>query len=275
MVNGYIDDSADHKTFVLAGYVAPADEWVRFSEAWQEALDGPPSVTHLKTVDAMSPKPVGVFHGWTRAAVDQKLEQLYSIIDAHVSYEVSAVVVLADLEKVFGDAPLPKRAKDPFYLAISSLISGVARLQVQQEQPTDEVVDWVFDETVKKQGRFIAVWDMLKATAPMDIRHMIGGTPAFRKDFDKAYPARSVLPLQAADMEAWWLRRRWQEKLQGLDRLEYPWQPAQIPCGTSILDEPALVTARDATIRAFAAIGYDHATGTVDAAHQAALGLDD
>jgi hypothetical protein len=62
---------------------------------------------------------------------------------------------------------------------------------------------------------------------------MLGGTPNFKSD-------DNVLPLQAADLEAWWLRRRWLEKLKAIPRLEYPWVPSEIPEVTCVHTEETL-----------------------------------
>jgi hypothetical protein len=53
IINGYVDESEDDTVFVLAGFVAPAEEWTKFSDVWQAALDAKPRVRLLKTSDAM------------------------------------------------------------------------------------------------------------------------------------------------------------------------------------------------------------------------------
>ena len=241
ILNGYIDDSADETVFVLAGFVAPAEEWAKFSDEWAATLKAKPSIRFLKTKEAMGSKPSGKFHRWTEDERDTKLRLLYEIIDKYVSFEVSAVVHLGPFKRIFGNGVLPKAAANPYYHAISLLISGVAREQIRQGMP--EKIDFIFDEQVMEQGRFLAVWDDIVRDAPPDVKPMIGSTPVFKKDTD-------VLPLQAADLEAWWLRKRWREKLTGEAEQPYPWQPAAIPGVTNIFDEEKIKESYEKIFRA-------------------------
>jgi len=66
--------------------------------------------------------------------------------------------------------------------------------------------------------------------------------PRIRKDDD-------VRPLQAADLEAWWVRRRGLEQLRGIPRLEYPWMPSNMPMAGGTLDEAALIKKFDEMAR--------------------------
>ncbi|UVK37693.1 hypothetical protein LHFGNBLO_004771 [Mesorhizobium sp. AR10] len=237
IVNGYADETEDGNVFVLAGFVAPAEEWARFSDAWRDALDAKPSIRILKSSEAMRSPPSGEFWGISAEARDEKLRLLYSIIDEFVGYSASVVVHLEPLKRIAAASGFPKQAANPYYHALSSLVSNVAREQGRQGI-VGENVDWVFDERVMEQGKLLSVWEAVVHDSPDDVKPMIGATPVFRKDHE-------VLPLQAADLEAWWLRRRWAEKLKGIPRLEYPWMPAQIPEMASVLDEAALVTIFD------------------------------
>ena len=106
-------------------------------------------------------------------------------------------------------------------------------LEVAQGSPPDEKVDWIFDERLKEQGQFLGIWDAIIHDAPEHIKPLIGGAPNFRKDDD-------VCPLQAADLEAWWMRRKGLEELNGLPRLEYPWFPSNMPIAGGTVDEMAL-----------------------------------
>jgi hypothetical protein len=218
ILRGYIDESADDVVFVLAGFVAPAEEWAKFSDSWEAALRMTPRISILKTNDAMRLN--GEFRGWTEETRDEKLRLLYSVIDDHVSFGVSSVVPIEPLKRIFGTGIFAKAAVNPYYHALPNLISDVARHQIKIGMK--EKIDFVFDERVMEQGKILSIWTRLFEDAPSDVKPMLGGTPAFKRDDD-------VLPLQAGDLEAWWLRRRWLEKLKGLPRLEYPWVPSAIP----------------------------------------------
>jgi hypothetical protein len=229
----YIDESYDDTVFVAAGFAAPVDEWEKFSIAWRAVLAAAPAIRILKTSEAMGLK--GQFHRWSGADRDAKLEALYAVIDAHVSFGISAMVPIAPLA-MFNDDRLNKAARNPYIHAFSQLVGETARYQHQND--ADFQVEFVFDERLIEQGKLIDIWPALVEDAPADIKSQLKAEPIWAKD-DEA------LPLQAADLEAWWLRRRWLERLTDLDRLEYPWVPCDIPELACVHTEETLAEVRD------------------------------
>src|SRR6266850_2053812 len=113
-----------------------------------------------------------------------------------------------------------RAARNPYIHAVSQIIGDTARYQHQNL--ADFQTDFVFDERLTEQGKLLSVWDAIVEDAPADVKPGLDATPSWARD-------DLVLPLQAADLEAWWLRRRWIEKLKGFDRLEYPGTPGNIP----------------------------------------------
>lgn len=219
----------------MAGFVAPAEEWAKFSDAWDAALLAPPSSVPgrvFKTRQVMSDPPNGAFWRMTAGQRDEKLRALYEVIDAHASYSVYSIVHVEPLQKLCAEYGFRKQAADPYYHALSEIIIGVAKIQVAQGAPPDEKVDWVFDEH-KSESRINEIWGAVVHDAPDPaVKKMLSGTPIFRKDDD-------IRPLQAADLEAWWMRLRGLEQLRGLPRLEYPWFPTNMPVAGGVLDEAA------------------------------------
>lgn len=63
IINGYVDETESDAVFVMAGYVAPADMWAKFSDEWAAALEAKPRISALKTNDAMRSPPRGEFWG--------------------------------------------------------------------------------------------------------------------------------------------------------------------------------------------------------------------
>ena len=224
----------------MAGFVAPAEEWTKFSDAWDETLAAPPRATKLfKAKQVMSKRPNGAFYGMSDQQRNQKLDALYSVIDAHASYSVYSIVHLEPLRLLAANSGFHKRAADPYFHALSEIVVGVAKLQVAQGAPANEKVEWVFDEH-KNQGPIQNVWAAVIHDAPDPaVKRMLAGTPSFKSD-------NEVHPLQAADLEAWWMRRRGLEQWKGIERLEYPWTPTNMPIAGGTLDEAALVKRFDA-----------------------------
>src|SRR6266849_29231 len=73
MLQAYIDDSGRGQSsgdFVLAGFIAPVENWLAFGHVWQTVLNAPRSLTYLHTRKAMSRIPSGPFEGWNREECD-------------------------------------------------------------------------------------------------------------------------------------------------------------------------------------------------------------
>jgi hypothetical protein len=90
-------------------------------------------------------------------------------------------------------------------------------VQNQSQLLIDEPVDFIFDEESEKK-RCLNAWDRLKYSASTDVRRLLGDTPIYRDD-------KTTLPLQAADLYAYWVRE-WE--LRGVDEaissLPFPWE---------------------------------------------------
>jgi hypothetical protein len=76
--------------------------------------------------------------------------------------------------------------------------------------PVEEPVDFIFDEHTMKRP-LLEAWDSYMMLRPAHVKPRYGSTPIFRDD-------RKFLPLQAADMWAWWVRE-WYEQGKPLHEL--------------------------------------------------------
>ena len=129
MICGYIDESEDEAVFAMAGFVAPAEEWKKLSDAWNEAFAASPSANGvLKAKEIMRSPPRGAFWGMNNDQRDEKLRLLYSVIDAHVGYNVYSIIHLEPLKRLTGEHGFRKEAANPYYHAISEIIFGVAQI---------------------------------------------------------------------------------------------------------------------------------------------------
>lgn len=236
ILQAHIDESEDGAAFVMAGYVASAEEWAKFSDEWDEVLAAEPPIPFLKTKWAMARRPRGHFSKLKREQVDQKLESLYAVIDKYVFFEVSYVILLEPLRRIFPKESFDE-ASSPYYHALFGLIDVVIRRQI--ECGMKERIDFIFDEGRHESEEIQKVWPAIMRDSPDYIKSMIGGTPVFKPDTG----IDGLRPLQAADLEAWWTRRRIREKILGIPRLEYPWQPAAIPGVSGFMGEAELTVA--------------------------------
>ena len=80
----------------------------------------------------------------------------------------------------------------------------VNRERLTKYLPLSEKVDFYFDDQIGEKKSIIASWDDYVRTRLPEHKQFYGATPRFEDD-------RDFLPLQAADLWAWWVRK-WEEE---------------------------------------------------------------
>jgi hypothetical protein len=180
--------TGDPRALILAGYVASPETWLEFSKDWKSHLD-----------DLKLPR----FKMNEMVNREEIAASFYRIIERHnVIAAISLTISTADLRKVVREIVPPsdieaENLENPYYFAVKSIIGGLAALQT--EIGIAEPVDFIFDDESEK-GQLLSIWPLMKAAMPTDVIKMIGGTPTFRDD-------EQFMPLQAADLYAWWVRK--------------------------------------------------------------------
>lgn len=195
MLQVHVDESVDPAAFCFGGYVATPEQWAAFTPEWRKAVDqwfygGP-----FKMDEA--------HHQWSEELQRQRIGYLYDIIQRHAQFGFALTIDVAALAKVMADAPDP-RFREPYFVGLHLLISEVARAP---QLPFDEPIEFVFDQG-RKTRDLLDDWDKFIAGAPPAIRKRIVGEPKFRDDVE-------CVPIQAADMKAWWGRQRFREVFDG------------------------------------------------------------
>jgi Protein of unknown function (DUF3800) len=210
-----IDESGhgDPDLFVLAGYVSTTEHWAAFSDKWQELLDH----------DSKYYRKLEHFHmtEMTGSVGDrERCRWFHNVIEQHallaISYTLSVKDVRREADRMFSDPKVRRELSNPWQLATSSMLSMLASNREKMALPV-EPIDFVFDETSEK-GAVLSSWELFKAVHPPEQAKLMGSTPIFRND-------REYLPLQAADMFAWWVRR-WQVdgvKGNAIYQCQFPW----------------------------------------------------
>jgi hypothetical protein len=206
MLQAFIDESFDHGLFVMAGFVAPAEAWARFSDEWQQFLEMKPGVRYLKMNDAMTLE--GEFRWWRDAARDEKLRLLNGCISDHATIAVSCSMPHSAYVNCIGDIrTVPKWSPYQFLLfgIIKELVHHQALLGLHEK------IDFIFDEQVMEKEKIRREWEAFKS-ANWEIEQWLGDAPQFRDDL-------ICKPLQAADMLAWLMRNK------GVAGIEFPSKP--------------------------------------------------
>jgi len=195
-MQAYIDDSASQTgecVLWLAGYLNSAGDWAMFSQAWDDELKQAPSIGYLKMSEALFFK--GEFKGWDTAQRDEKLRGFARVIRHFQPASFGMSISLAQFDKwVSGKGP---HGLSAYYLCAHMVIQKVA--EFAKSRDLIPPIDFFFDQHDGLNSTLNLVKDALVENMPRQQRRMVGGA-FFRDDKD-------VLPIQAADMLAWYLRR--------------------------------------------------------------------
>jgi hypothetical protein len=210
-LQAFIDDSGSEPqspVFLLAGHIAPMENWKRFSNEWQACLAKAPGARYYKSSEAMHLQgEFGLHKGWSSDLRDERVIELSKIIAEHCPVAVSAVIRHQD----FGDTIklLPKfqgrrtLGNDHPYLFLWYHL--ISELWMHSPQlGLDGPCEFIFDRQLGFEKEALAFWLILEAEMrkpPLPPWHdWIGSPPTFRDD-------QTFYPLQAADMHAWANRR--------------------------------------------------------------------
>ncbi len=205
MLTIFLDDSGtDGKgdICVLAGYIATVERWKAFSDAWDAELQAEPKITHLKMSDANGRH--GQFRGWDDTVRDRKLERLIEIINRHVLGGIASLVG----HKAYRSAAkgyLPETVDHPYWLCFNQIIHKTLE-HYGQDYP-NEKINFVFDTQGKGfERRAGFMTDYARQLYEASPRGDQFGMLSFASD-------RDMLPLQAADLLAWHIRRHSESRI--------------------------------------------------------------
>lgn len=218
-LQAYIDDSGgtelnQHPYFVLGGFVSTAERWAEFSADWQAVLDLEPRLEYFKMSEAGSLN--GQFHarrGWDKPKRDARLAKFVEVARSYPIFRTSVAVdkTLFNEHIVGLNVPNPRpTANDPYYLAFHNLVTSLPLLQAFNNKsiPEQGKIDFIFDYQSKTGTRAVDAWDHIKCNilpnlkikGVPDIMPFLGSQPIFRDE-------KEFLPLQAADLYVWHVRR--------------------------------------------------------------------
>ena len=199
-LSAYVDDSGSSpnaEIFVLGGVVLPSGWWEHLQPDWAGVLADSPSVPYFKASEVWDHKK-GPFQDFTDDQRKQKVRALTEIIcDLHplaLSVSVRWEVFLAFKESV----ALPVWAQDPYFFLFYRLL--VLAIQFGQRESNPTPIDFTFDEQ-NEAWKQVKVWyPQFQLRLAPELRGFLGREP------EKA-DEKVCLPLQSADLFAWYTRR--------------------------------------------------------------------
>jgi Protein of unknown function (DUF3800) len=197
-LRAYIDDSGLNQApvSVLAGWIAPTWRWADFADEWKAALEMKPFLQYFKMSEAMSLS--GQFSGWSEASRNFRIRYLANLIKEYGLIGVGTVVPHDLYQEIF----VGRTRKDfdvPYFLMFHGLMAGIVS-EFLRVRPDLEQIDFIFDDQPGQMAKLSAEWIKFKNVAPPQYKRLLGDPPIFRND-------KTTLPLQAADMHAWYVRQ--------------------------------------------------------------------
>lgn len=195
MLQAFVDASGkgDPHLLVIAGYIATAETWEDFSQAWKKRLDCA-QLPYFK-MNKMAGRPE--IAGW-----------FYRLIEEfEIKASIACIVNTAELVEVERSIKYPpyiinpNSADNPYYWGFKYIVGSLA--QYQRQLNLLEPVDFIFDNDSEKT-KIPRAWDLMKKAARHDLSALMGEMPIFLDDV-------KTMPLQAADLYAWWVLK-WQRE---------------------------------------------------------------
>lgn len=206
----FVDDSdaGAGGPFVLAGFVSSIETWAQFADDWRAKLWNakPRPLAYFKAKEAAARR--GQFDGWTVAERDSLLrDHLLPLIERDALFGIGCLIDNDAYHRVF-DKRLARSMDYPYTLAFYGVMHSL--FTVQEQRGFLQPVDFIFDEQGKQAGRALEAWKHFVEAASPEDRARMGRKPISGDD-------KVDIPLQAADLLAWRMRREWMEKETGKD----------------------------------------------------------
>jgi hypothetical protein len=191
MLRGFFDDSREAgSVYILAGFVASVEQWIGFSDRWEQALTmASPrwNAFKMKRVNINDPAQL------------ERAEYHYRIVEEFLPAAFCVAIPIPALTKVMEEYRIEPKFRNPYYLVWLATISLFRNnyLYSGWTQP----IDLIFDNQSESK-MVLQAWDVL--VEQNDDIKPFQNAPMFRSD-------EEMLPLQAADLLAWWARKNWVE----------------------------------------------------------------
>jgi hypothetical protein len=235
MFKAYFDDSSsdeDDKNFVLAGCIQSYKVWADFTFLWEAALAARPSIKYFHMREAR--KLEGQFERWKATERDRKIKHLATVLASFRPWTLSAYISKKEHEAILKPVS-PHLIRHPYFSLFYTVVLKLAHWH--HDMGITAPVNYVFDEQ-GVLGEDAVIWyQHIKSWQKPELAELMGGTPGFEND-------KVVLPLQAADMLAWHVRR-WKDNPED-DRSQWATAPLDgLTYNEVRLTKDALITAAE------------------------------
>jgi hypothetical protein len=219
VLQAFFDESEKGGIFVMAGYVSSIPKWAAFSDEWDVLLNNRSG--HFPRLDEFH---MNAMHN--TPARREMVPLFYRVIEKHVDALVSVSINVKQLNEEFASFQWPEwlvqreLLKNPYFhcfFGIFWLFRNYSdRLGITPP------VDFMFDEHNHDEEDCLKGWKQACTLDP-EFERFFGERPRFGK-------SNLNMPLQAADLIAYWIRK-WDEDGVDVDPRELPfgwWKPERV-----------------------------------------------
>jgi len=200
----YVDDSGSDPSspvYVLGEVCLPSSWWdEHVSPEWSGVLKATPPIPYFKASEVWE-KDVEKESAWVTLEPSQRRRKVYALVDVLTTYHplvFSFQLNWSDFKEFKKTYSLPPGKDDPYFYLYYGAITLQARWGIREANPTP--VDFVFDNQ-NQVGKLVREWyPFFKSKCPPEIQERLGNLPKFDDE-------KTCVPLQCADMFAWYARR--------------------------------------------------------------------
>ena len=203
VLQAWIDDSkTGERVLVLAGYLAPHENWRQLTIEWDALLKEQPVWDEFKMRHA--------------ARYPDRAEKFYRLVEKYALAYVACVVDMGALRQICDELNLHDFFRNPYIYAIKAIMGATYNMLSLIDQSAPVTLDFIFDE--RGERKFVeTAWEYFKLGLSEKERQRVGARPRFEKSID--FPA-----LQTAEIMAWHLRRHWLKHGKFEAEISLPWK---------------------------------------------------
>jgi len=195
MLRAFVDDSGsggDSPWFVLAGYLGTVADWDAFDSEWQEVLCAEPRIEYFKMKQAERLR--DQFEGFTPEQRDAKINALIDVILKRARQAVYVRAKQKDYDEIV-KTQVPEMWDNAYFFLFPAFVTCCTSLE--KWFGNSEPIHFVFDSHERFENPSKQLYNQILG-APV----LAGRIVNVDYEDDKQF-----LPLQAADLLAWQVRR--------------------------------------------------------------------
>jgi hypothetical protein len=196
----HVDDSGSSKVepiYVLGGLILPTESWDLLTKDWDATLKAQPAIEYFKASEVWD-RTKGPFKNFTTSQRSEKVEALADVVLTYRPRAISCRMRWSTYREFRKKVSINSLIDDPYFFLYHAIIGQIAIWGAAQN--TGMRVNFIFDNQNGLGERVRAVWKFFLNSYTDELRARMGDIPEFADE-------KACLPLQAADLFAWYQRR--------------------------------------------------------------------